>query len=386
MIKRILGNTIKKTAKTMPMIGILGPRQSGKTTLARTIFPDYTYVNLEQPENMRLAEDDPIKFLEKYSQYAILAEVQRVPHLFSYLQVKTDEDKIDGQYILTGSQHFLMLSSITQSLAGRIALFNLYPLSHEELITAKLNYSNLYDQIWHGGYPRLYEPKADPKIWLGSYIQSYLERDVSLLSTIDNLKLFDNFLHLLAGRTGQILNLSTLASDIGISHNTIKSWVHLLEISGLIKLLEPYYVNLNKRLTKTPKIYFLDTGLVCRLLGINSPNELSTHPLIGAIFETWIVSETLKYLSNHQDIAKPDFWRDRTGLEADLLLERGSNISLFEIKSAHTPPADYLGKLEHIQTHLPKPSSLNLIYGGKETHSRTGGNLISWHELHTHLS
>ena len=386
MIKRILGNTIKKTAKTMPMIGILGPRQSGKTTLARALFPNYTYVNLEQPENMRLAQDDPVKFLEQYSKYAILDEVQRVPHLFSYLQVKTDEDKINGQYILTGSQHFLLLSAITQSLAGRIALFNLYPLSHEELITAKLNHASLYDQIWHGGYPRLYEQKTDPKIWLGSYIQSYLERDVSLLSAIDNLKVFDNFLHLLAGRSGQLLNLSNLAGDVGVSHNTVKSWVHLLEISGLIKLLEPFYLNLNKRLTKTPKIYFLDTGLVCRLLGINSATELATHPLIGAIFETWIISETLKYLSNHQDIAKPYFWRDRTGLEADLLLERGSDIGLFEIKSAHTTPKDYLGKLAHVQSYLPKPSTLNLIYGGNQTISRTGGNILSWYDFHTHLA
>jgi len=279
-----------------------------------------------------------------------------------------------------------MLSSITQSLAGRIALFNLYPLSHEELLTAKLDHPKLSVQIWHGGYPRLYEQKTDPTIWLGSYIQSYLERDVGLLQNIDNLKIFDNFLHLLAGRTGQLLNLSSLAGDVGVSHNTIKTWIHLLEISGLIKLLEPYYINLNKRLTKTSKIYFLDTGLVCRLLGINSPNNLPTHPLIGAIFETWIISETLKYLSNHQDIAKPYFWRDRTGLEADLLLEHGLNISLFEIKSAHTPPRNYLGKLTHIQTYLDKPSTLGLIYGGTQTYARTDGHILSWHDFHLQLT
>lgn len=367
------------------MVGILGPRQSGKTTLARSLFPSYTYVNLEQPENMHLATDDPVKFLEKYPQYAIFDEVQRVPHLFSYLQVKTDEDKMNGQYILTGSQHFLMLSSITQSLAGRIALFNLYPLSFEELSLSKLNHSNLYTQMWQGGYPRLYEQKTDVKIWLGSYIQSYLERDVSLISTIDNLKIFDNFLRLLAGRTGQLLNLSTLAGDVGVTHNTIKAWVHLLEITGLIKLLEPYYVNLNKRLTKTPKLYFLDTGLVCHLLGINSRDELPTHPLIGSIFETWIISETLKYLANHNNISKPYFWRDRTGLEADLLLERGSDISLFEIKSSHTIPRDYLGKLTQIQQYLPKSSSLGLIYGGLETYSRTDGQILGWGDFYKHL-
>lgn len=385
MIKRILGATIKKTAKTMPMIGVLGPRQSGKTTLVRALFPDYTYVNLEQPEIRRLAEDDPLKFFELYPKYVILDEVQRVPHLFSYLQVKTDEDKINGQYILTGSQHFLMLSGITQSLAGRIALFSLYPLSYEELTSAQLNNDNNYAQIWRGGYPRLYEQKTDIKIWLGSYIQSYLERDVSLISTIPNLKIFDNFLHLLAGRTGQILNLSNLASDVGVTHNTIKSWVHLLEISGLIRLLSPYYVNLNKRVTKTPKLYFLDTGLVCRLLGINAPIELLSHPLVGAIFETWIVSETFKYLENHQSLAKPFFWRDRTGLKADLLLEHGERIDLFEIKSAHTIPPDYLGKLSEITKYLPKSSTLNLIYGGQTSHSRSGGNIISWHDLHQHL-
>lgn len=370
----------------MPMIGVLGPRQSGKTTLVRALFPGYTYVNLEQPEVRRLAEDDPVKFFEKYPKYTILDEVQRVPHLFSYLQVKTDQDKINGQYILTGSQHFLMLSQITQSLAGRIALFNLYPLSYEELTSAHLNNDNKYTQIWRGGYPRLYEQKTDVKIWLGSYIQSYLERDVSLISSIPNLKIFDNFLHLLAGRTGQILNLSSLANDVGVSHNTIKSWVHLLEISGLIKLLAPYYVNLNKRVTKTPKLYFLDTGLVCRLLGINAPTELLTHPLVGSIFETWIVSESLKYLENHQSLAKPYFWHDRTGLEADLLLEHGQDIDLFEIKSSHTVPHDYLGKLTRIQTYLPKPSTLSLIYGGKDSYSRKTGKIISWHDLHSHLS
>lgn len=369
----------------MPMVAILGPRQSGKTTLSKLAFPTYAYVNLELPENLRFASEDPQGFLETYPRYAIFDEVQRVPELFSYLQVKTDEDKINGQYILTGSQHFLMLSSITQSLAGRISLFHLYPLSYEELRRAKRTRGDLYSQMWQGGYPRLYEHPIDVTTWLGSYTQSYLERDVSLLHTISNLTTFDNFLRLAAGRSGQLLNLSSLASDVGVSHNTIKSWVTLLEISGLVKLLQPYYVNLNKRLTKTPKLYFLDTGLCCYLLGISSPNQLPSHPLIGSIFETFIISETYKYLANHNQTAQPYFWRDRTGLEADLLLENGNNMNVFEIKSTKTIPSQFLFKLPAVQSYLPKPSTLHFIYAGQHTQKRRQGNIISWHHLTENL-
>ncbi|MBU1256301.1 ATP-binding protein, partial [Patescibacteria group bacterium] len=378
---RILSSSIKKSAKKNPIIGLLGPRQSGKTTLAKSMFPKYDYVNLELPDNLRFASEDPRGFLNRYSKYVILDEVQRVPQIFSYLQVKTDQDKINGQYILTSSQHFLMLGSISQSLAGRISIFNLYPFSYQELKRNRLAKKNLHHQIWLGGYPRIYTQKVNPIEWHNNYIKTYLEKDINLISKIDNLSTFDKFLRLAAGRTGQLLNLSTLASDIGVTHNTIKSWIDLLETSGLIKLLQPYFTNINKRLTKTPKLYFLDTGLVCRLLGINSPQELSLHSQIGAIFETFLVSETYKSLANNNSPIVPYFWRDRTGLEADMLLESGTKINLYEIKSAQTIHQNPFTKLKLIKNYLPKPAKLHLLYGGNDSQNRTNGQILSWQDF-----
>lgn len=385
MIDRVISPHIKKAAKGFPIIGILGPRQSGKTTLAKKIFPAYQYVNLELPESRRFAQQDPQKFLSQYSQYTIIDEAQRVPELFSYLQVKTDEDKIKGQYILTGSQHFLMLSSLTQSLAGRIALFNLYPLSYEELVKNSRKKFLINDLIFQGGYPQLCAEKLDNNLWFNSYLQTYLERDISQLSQINNLPVFEKFIRLAAGRTGQLLNLSSLSADVGVSHNTIKTWINLLEISGLVTLLQPYYANLNKRLIKTPKLYFTDTGLVCYLLGINRQNQLDTHPLYGQLFETYIISEYLKFFANHQINSLMYFFRNRQGLEADLLLDQGLTISLNEIKSAHTIPLYPFNNLLKIKTLLPKPARLNLIYGGSETQTRTLGKIISWQNLTENL-
>lgn len=381
MINRIISPHIKKAAKSFPILGVLGPRQSGKTTIVKSIFPNYQYVNLELPQARRFAQEDPQKFLGRYSRYTIIDEAQRVPELFSYLQVKTDEDKIKGQYILTGSQHFLMLSSITQSLAGRIALFNLFPLSYEELF--KNNYKKLLinDLIFQGGYPQLYAEKLDNNLWFNSYLQTYLERDVSQLSQIDNLPLFEKFLRLSAGRTGQLLNLSSLSADVGISHNTVKAWINLLQISGLVTLLQPYYANLNKRLIKTPKLYFTDTGLTCYLLGINRQNQLDTHPLYGQLFETYIINECLKFFANHQTHSQMYFFRNRRGLEADILLDQGLKIFLGEIKSAHTIPLYPFNNLFKIKALLPKPAALNLIYGGQETQTRTLGYILSWKDL-----
>jgi len=381
MIKRIIAPYIKKAAKSFPIIGVLGPRQSGKTTLAKSIFPDYQYANLELPQMRHFAEEDPEKFLKRFSKYTIIDEAQRVPELFSYLQVKTDEDKIKGQYVLTGSQHFLMLSSITQSLAGRIALFNLYPLSYEELF--KNNHKKLLINhlIFQGGYPQLYAEKLDNNLWFNSYIQTYLERDVSQLSQIENITLFEKFIRLIAGRTGQLVNLSSLSADIGISHNTVKAWINLLQISGLITLLQPYYTNLNQRLIKTPKLYFNDTGLACHLLGINNIEQLDTHPLYGQLFETCIIDEYLKYFTNHQTHSLMYFFRNRRGLEADILLEQGLKIFLGEIKSAHTIPSYPFNNLLKIKELLNKPTELNLIYGGTENQRRAFGNIVSWENL-----
>lgn len=387
MINRIISTKIKKTSKVSPIIGIIGPRQSGKTTLSREIFPKYKYVNLEQPDIRRFAQTDPKAFLTQYDNHVILDEIQRVPELFSYLQVKTDNDKKMGQYILTGSQHFLMIQSITQSLAGRISIFNLYPLSYEELQSSKKQKNDIYTQIFYGGYPRLYESEISPSTWLNNYIQTYIDRDVSLISQITNLKTFEIFLHVIAGRTGQILNLSSLSNELGISHNTVKSWINLLETSGIVYLLQPFYSNISKRLIKSPKIYFIDTGLVCRLLGIENPKQLITHPLYGSIFETHIVIEYLKFYLNRGLSPNIYFWRDKNGLEADLYKNIHQYKSdIFEIKSSQTIPEDVFGKLKQIQSINKGTSQLNIIYGGDENQLRSDGNIISWSSLPEFLS
>lgn len=387
MIKRILSTKILKTSKVAPIIGIVGPRQSGKTTLAKEVFPNYTYVNLEQPDTRQYAQNDPKAFLNQYDNHIILDEIQRVPELFSYLQVKTDNDKKMGQYILTGSQHFLMMQSITQSLAGRIAIFNLYPLSYEELSNDNKQKKDIYTQIWYGGYPRLYEQEISPLIWINNYIQTYIDRDVSLISQITNLKTFETFLRVIAGRTGQLINLTSLSNDLGISHNTVKSWVNLLETSGIIYLLQPYFSNTSKRLIKSPKLYFTDTGLVCRLLGIENPTQLITHPLYGSIFETHIVIEYIKYYLNRGESPNIYFWRDKKGLEADLFKNISGSISeIYEIKSSQTIPEDAFSKLKQIQSITDNNSRLNIIYGGSENQSRTNGEIISWSSLHKFLA
>jgi uncharacterized protein len=386
MIKRILSKKILETAKVSPLIGIVGPRQSGKTTLVKEIFPKYSYVNLEQPDIRLYAQNDPKAFLAQYDNHVILDEVQRVPELFSYLQVKVDNDKKMGQYILTSSQHFLMMQSITQSLAGRISVFNLYPLSYEELKNANKQKKDIFEQIWYGGYPRLYDQEISPLTWLNNYIQTYIDRDVSLISQITNLKTFETFLQVIAGRTGQLLNLSSLGSELGISHNTVKAWINLLETSGIVYLLQPFFSNISKRLIKSPKIYFTDTGLVCRLLGIENSTQLNTHPLYGSIFETHVVIEYLKYYLNRGTFPNIYFWRDKKGLEADLYKNLpGSKTEIFEIKSSQTIPENAFGKLKQIQSITNNNSQLNIIYGGDENQNRTAGKIIGWSSLPKHL-
>lgn len=386
MIPRLLLNPVKKAVKSFPIIGIVGPRQSGKTTLVKQLFPKYDYINLEQLDTRRFATEDPRGFLSRFNNHVILDEIQRVPDLFSYLQAHVDNRKENGQFILTGSQHFLMMKSITQSLAGRIGLFNLYPLSYEELHGAGIQEADVAVQILKGGYPRLYDQKVSPSLWLSSYIQTYLDRDVSLLSQIENLNAFEKFVHLVAGRTGQLLNLSSLGGEVGVTHNTIKSWMSLLQTSGIIFLLQPYYANISKRLNKTPKLYFIDSGLACHLLGIHTKDQLLTHPLYGSLFETFIVSEFMKFFANKGIDQDMFFWRDQQGTEADIVIVEGNKARLYEIKSAQTIAADAFTKLETIRKVISQKVSLNLVYGGDDTQSRTRGNVIGWKSIFEHLS
>ena len=319
-------------------------------------------------------------FLAQYNKNVIFDEIQRVPSLFSYLQTKVDKDKINGQFILTGSQHFLMLKDVSQSLAGRIAIFNLYPFSLEELKNEHLQEGDVFKQIWIGGYPRLFSSKIESSVWLGGYIQKYLERDIRTLSQISNLRVFENFLHLIAGRSGQLLDMLSLGNAIGVTHNTIRSWISLLETSGIVFLLSPYLTNLGKRVVKTPKLYFLDTGLMCKLLEISSHKQLPTHPLYGAIFETFVVSEYFKYISNHNTGSRLYFWRNRDGLEADLVVESGIKTDLYEIKSSQTVPVDPFDKTSKIRNLLKQDGKQYLIYSGKEKQNRSQGIIYPWLE------
>jgi hypothetical protein len=283
MIPRSLAQTIQTKALGFPIISILGPRQSGKTTLARYLFPKYDYVNLENPDSRQLAQNDPRGFFSRYSKYTIIDEAQRVPELFSYLQTIVDQAKINQQFILTGSQHFLLLDTIPQSLAGRMAIFNLNPLSNQELESLESN-PNVWERLVNGYYPKFYDEKIDHSLWFSSYLQTYLEKDVRSLANITNLPLFERFIRLTAARTGTILNLLSLSNELDISHNTVKSWINLLEISGIIHLIQPYYANIGKRLVKTPKIYFVDVGFASWLIGIHTIEQLEHHPLKGALF------------------------------------------------------------------------------------------------------
>jgi len=380
MIDRQITPFIQESANTYPMVAIIGPRQSGKTTLAKSAFPDYNYVNLESPDKRTFASEDPRSFLQTYANKTIIDEIQRVPELFSYLQVISDEAKLKGQYILTGSQHFLMMKSVSQSLAGRIALHTLWPLAYPELKDANLNSDHYIDHIYHGGYPRVYESGTITSQWLGDYVQTYLDRDLRLLSQVGDLMIFERFIKLCAGRTGQILNIDALASDSGISHNTAKSWLSILEASFIIYLLPPYYANQNKRLVKSPKLYFIDSGLACWLLGITEKNQLNHHPLMGQLFETFIISEFFKSQLNQGLKTNAYFWRDKVGHEIDLLIEKNQKLTAIEIKSGATIASDYFANLNYFQTMYDKALS-KVIYGGLETQKRSAADIYPWFQM-----
>src|SRR3989344_5658808 len=312
MIKRALEVKIRSLFKELPLVVVTGPRQSGKTTLIKKIFPKLKYVSLEDPNSRVFALKDPRRFLETYEPPAIIDEAQRVPEIFSYLQTVTDNNNRSGQYLISGSQNLLLMEKISQSLAGRVGLLTLLPLSLTE-IEKEISKSRLNSVLLRGFYPRVLAKKIHPNDWYPNYIQTYLERDVRQLKNISDLNLFHRFLSLCAGRTGQILNLSSLAADCGVTHNTIQSWLSVLEAGYIIFKLPPYYRNLNKRLVKSPKLYFYDTGLVCSLLGIETVEQLVNYPLRGAIFETMVISELVKAETNQGRRPGANFLSDKSG-------------------------------------------------------------------------
>ncbi len=382
MLQRIAEKTLLKLAKGYPLVAITGPRQSGKTTLARAAFKKKPYVSLEDPDQREYADDDPRGFLAAYPDGAILDEVQRCPELFSYLQSRVDEDKRPGLFILTGSQQFGLLSGITQTLAGRIALLQLLPFSFAELAKAKRSPRDLDRLLYSGLYPPIYHRKLNATIWYANYIHTYIERDVRQIINVRELSTFQRFLRMCAARTGQLLNLSGLANDCGITHNTAKAWISVLEASYILFLLQPYHHNLNKRLVKTPKLYFYDPGLAAWLLRVREAEQLTVHPMRGALFETWVISELLKDRFNQGASSNLYFWRDRTGNEIDVLCEHGQKLVPIEIKSGRTITQDHLAGLQRWMasagTIAERP---RLIYAGNNRYTRSGIDIVPWKEI-----
>ena len=380
MIPRDAGETLKKLSKDYPVLVITGPRQSGKTTLVKSIFSDREYISFENPDVREMAISDPRGFLNRYRDGAVFDEIQRAPDLLSYMQQIIDENIRPGMFILTGSQQFGLISGITQSLAGRSALVRLLPFTLREWYGKNINVP--IDQVLYSGlYPPIHDRKLDPNLWYANYINTYIERDVRQLVNVRDLNTFQRFVRLCAGRTGNLVNLSDLASDCGITHNTAKSWLSILEASYIIFLLSPYHKNFNKRIIKTPKLYFYDTGLACWLLSIQNYEQVNTHPMRGPLFESFIISEYFKSSFNKGLPGFYYFWRDRSGNEIDLLIEEGGKIRPVEIKSGATLNTDYFKGLHHFASIASDIIEPTLIYGGDDSLSHAGVTVTSWREI-----
>lgn len=381
MIKRILEGKIVELARHFPVVALTGPRQSGKTTLVKQCFPTKPYVSLEDYDIRQLATEDPRGFLESYKEGAILDEAQKVPTLFSYLQTRVDADAKKGQFILTGSQNFLLHEKITQSLAGRVALLTLLPFSFEELKSGGLLEPSWKANAYRGFYPAVRAGGVPVEAWASSYLQTYLERDVRSLENIRDLSLFQKFLQLCAGRVGQLLNYSAVAKDLGVSPNTVQEWISVLEASFVVYLLKPYHKNFKKRMVKAPKLYFYDTALACHLLGLRSVKDLDLHFLRGALFENMVIMEAVKKQLNKGQVPHVYFWRDQAGNEVDLLVEQGTSLVPMELKSSETVPERGLENIrfwEKLTGQISEEACV--IYGGEVGYSNSKGRFLSWNQ------
>ena len=379
MIHRVLQSKLIELSSKFPVITLTGPRQSGKSTLLRETFPDYKYVSLENPSDRIFAESDPKGFLSTYPDKTIIDEVQRVPDLFSYIQTHIDIANKEGMYMLAGSHNFLLMQSISQSLAGRTAVLKLLPFSHREMHEGAILPTPVEKEIFTGGYPRIYDKEIDPVIYYQSYLQTYLERDVRLLKNIGNINNFVRFLKLCAGRIGQLLNLSSLANECGIAVSTANEWLSVLEASYICYRLLPDFNNLNKRLVKTQKLYFYDTGVACSLLNITSPDQLSTHYLKGGLFENLVINEFIKRECNKALQPELTFWRDSTGDEIDLIHYDNGERKAYEIKSGQTFSPEYfknLAKWNKLSGGSEKHSFV--IYNGDQEYTTSNGRIIPW--------
>jgi len=382
MIERNIAKVIKELMLVYPVIALTGPRQSGKTTLLKSMFKDYRYVSLENPDKRLFAEQDPNGFLELYNQKVIFDEVQRVPSLFSYIQTLVDESKIMGQFILSGSQNFSLIKSITQSLAGRVALFKLLPFDFEELQSQNLLPHDYASMIMRGCYPALYDRPIPTTAFYANYIETYVERDLSEILNVKDIRLFRIFLKLCAGRIGQQLNLTNLAKEAGISIPTVKSWLSILESSYIAYQLPPFFNNFNKRLVKSTKLYFYDTGLVSYLLGIKSEKSIQESEFKGALFENLVINEYIKQNYHHNLYREFYYWRDSNGHEVDLLVSNETAYDIIEIKATKTilPKLfDGLDLLKNIGKE--KINRKILVYGGKESQNRSNYKVWAWNDI-----
>ncbi len=368
--------------KKYPVVTLTGPRQSGKTTFLKGEFPDYRYVNLENPDTRNFAINDPNAFLKLYDKYVIFDEVQRTPALFSYIQTLVDESQIMGQYILSGSQNFQLMQNITQSLAGRVALFRMLPFDFSELKSAGLLDSDFTVNLHKGFYPAIYDRNIPSKMFYSNYIQTYIERDLTEIIQVRDLKLFRNFISLCAGRAGNVINLNSLANECGISQPTAKSWLSVLESSFIVFQLQPYFSNISKRVTKSSKLYFYDSGLLCYLLKINEAASIQLSAHKGSLFENMIVAEFVK--SNYHLNLLRDFWfwRDSAGHEVDLFWQDDERLNLVEIKATQTIMSDLFKGMTYFENLAPESvKSKTLVFAGLENQQRTGENVVSWFNL-----
>jgi predicted AAA+ superfamily ATPase len=384
----MLAKKIVGWAKKYPVVALIGPRQSGKSTLCRMVFKNYHWINLEDPQTRALVKADPQGEVLHRGPKVVIDEVQRWPEILSYLQVWVDDPKLKFSCVITGSNHILLMEKVAQSLAGRVMIGKLLPLAREEMSAAKILPASLDKTLFPGGYPRIFNQKLDPGEWLGQYVATYVERDVRDLLQIVDLDAFQKFVGLCAGRVGSLLNLSSLGNDAGITHPTAKAWVSVLKTSFICFTLNPHHRNFSKRLIKTPKLYFYDTGLLCYLLNIRDADMLSRHPMRGAIFENWIIVERIKSAYNHGTEPKFYFWRDVQNHEVDLIEDLGDRLYPSEIKSSRTflpGHADSLEFFETIQTNKSPPSPPKdrgtIYYGGDETRTWKGFRVRSWRDL-----
>lgn len=382
-IKRALEDSLASASQEYSAVAILGPRQSGKTTLAREKFPDHVYLSLENYDIRARANLDPHGFLAAYQDQTgiILDEIQHTPKLLSYLQTKIDLGAPVGFYIITGSQNFLLNQAISQTLAGRVAILTLLPLSIAELNQANLLPNNLETLIFNGSYPAIYNQKRTVSRLYQGYTNTYLERDVRQLKNITDLNTFKKFIGLCAGRIGQEINYSSLSNDCGIDHKTVKSWLSILEASYIIFLLQPYHRNFGKRLIKSPKLYFIDTGLVCSLLRIKSAEEIFNHALRGALVESLVISDLLKQQYNQELLPSLYFWRDVAGNEVDCVIDEGQTIVPIEIKSSQTIIPTFFKGLEYWQSISETAGQRYVIYGGQEDQTWTQGQVLAWQNM-----